>query len=122
MVWLMGIDCRCRVGVPAAERKTRQRVLVDVGLEVDAARAAARDDFREASDYQAVERLVRAHAQAGERALVETLAERLCAAVLADQPLAAAATVRVHKTPAVMPRVREVVVEVRRERKDGRRR
>jgi dihydroneopterin aldolase len=116
LVWLMGVECRCRVGVPAAERRRRQRIWVDVGLEVDAARAAARDDFRRAADYQAVETAVRAEAESGERALVETLAERLAAAVLRSQPLASAATVRVHKRPAAMPRTREVVVEIRRTR------
>ncbi|MDX6769312.1 MAG: dihydroneopterin aldolase [Elusimicrobiota bacterium] len=115
-IWLNGVECRSRVGVPAAERSRRQKVLVDVGLEVDAEAAAAGDDFRRAVDYWAVEKLVRAEAEAGERALVETLACRLARRVLESQPAAAAVTVRVHKTPAVMPKTREVVVEVRRER------
>jgi dihydroneopterin aldolase len=116
-VWLMGVACRCRVGVPAQERRKPQKVLVDVGLEVDAAKPAAADDFRSAVDYWAVEKEVRAVAESGERALVETLAESLAGRVLDTQPLAAAVTVRVHKTPAVMPKTREVVVEIRRERR-----
>ncbi|MDE2491353.1 MAG: dihydroneopterin aldolase [Elusimicrobia bacterium] len=116
IVRLTGVACRVRVGVPAAERRRRQRVLVDAALETDVRRAAARDDFREAVDYQAVERLLRAEAESGERALVETLAERLAAAVLRAQPRVAAATVRVRKTPAAMPGTREVSVEVRRTR------
>lgn len=116
-VWLMGVECRCRVGVPAAERRRAQKITLDVGLELDAAPAAARDDFRLAADYQAVERAVRAEAETGERALIETLAERVAAAVLRSQPpLVRAAVVRVHKRPAVMPRTREVVVEIRRAR------
>lgn len=115
MVWLNGVECKVKVGVPASERSRRQKILVDVGLETDIRPAAARDDFRRAIDYWAVEKLVRAEAEAGERALVETLAERLAAAVLA-RTAADAVTIRVHKTPAVMPRTREVVVEIRRER------
>ena len=115
-VWLMGVECRCRVGVPAAERARRQKILLDVGLEVDATRASARDDFRQAVDYWAVEKTARAEAEGGERALVETLAERVAAAVLKSQPLAYAVTVRAHKTPAVMPKTREVFVEIRRGR------
>jgi dihydroneopterin aldolase len=115
-IWLNGVACSCRVGVPAAERRRPQKVLVDVGLEMDASPAAKADDFRKAADYWAVEKLVRAEAEAGERALVETLAERLCSRILAAQPLVDAVTVRVHKTPAVMPKTREVVVEMRRER------
>ena len=77
------------------------------------------DDFRLAVDYWAVEKLLRAEAEAGERALIETLAERLAAAVLRTQPLVAAATIRVRKMPAVMPKTREVVVEIRRTREAG---
>ena len=115
-VWLLDVACRCRVGVPAAERARRQRILLDLGLEVDAARAAARDDFREAADYQAVERAARAEAESGSRALLETLAEGVAAAVLRAQPRVAAVTVRARKSPAVMPRTREVLVEIRRGR------
>ena len=115
MVWLHGVECKVKVGVPAAERSRRQRILVDVGLETDIRPAAARDDFRLAQDYWAVEKLVRAEAEAGERALIETLAEKLAAAVLAKTKVPAV-VVRVRKSPAVMPKTREVVVEIRRTR------
>lgn len=115
-VWLIGVECRCHVGVPAAERARRQKILIDVGLEVDAKAAAERDDFGKAADYSAVEKAVRAAVEAGERALIETLAEFAAAAALKAAPAATAVTVRVHKTPAVMPRTRDVHVEIRRER------
>ncbi len=114
MIWLNGIECRVKVGVPASERSRRQKVLIDIGLEVDLRPAAARDDFRLAADYEAVEKLVRAEAETGERALVETLAERVAAAVLRAKTPASAVIIRVHKIPAVMPQTREVVVEIRR--------
>jgi dihydroneopterin aldolase len=115
-IQLLGIECRCRVGVPAAERRARQKILLDVLMEVDAARPAKTDDFRLAVDYWAVEKDVRKTAEAGERALIETLAEQVARRVLDTQPLAAAVTVRVHKTPKVMPKTREVVLELRRQR------
>lgn len=115
-IWLMGVECRCRIGVPPAERARRQVIHLDLGLEVDAAQAAARDDFRRAVDYGSVEKTARAEAERGERCLVETLAERVAYAVLKSQPLASAVTVRAHKTPAAMPKTREVVVEIRRTR------
>ena len=115
-VWLMGVECRCRVGVPAAERRRPQKILLDLGLEVDAAKAAARDDFRESADYWAVEKAARESAESGERALIETLAEAVAAAALKAAPAAAAVTVRAHKKPAVMPKTRDVFVEIRRER------
>lgn len=116
MIWLNGVECRSKIGVPAAERARRQKLLVDAGLEVDARPAAARDDFRLTVDYWAVEKLIRVEAESKECALIETLAERLAAAVLRTQPFAAAATIRVRKTPAVMPKTREVAVEIRRTR------
>lgn len=116
LIWLNGVECRCRVGVPAAERRKPQKVLVDVGLELDLEPAARGDDMRLSVDYWAVEKLVRATAEAGERALVETLASRLARELLRTQALACAVTVRVRKKPAVMPRTREVAVELRRER------
>jgi dihydroneopterin aldolase len=115
-IWLLDVACRCRVGVPAAERGRRQKILLDLALEVDAARAAAHDDFREAADYQAVEKAARAEAEAGARALLETLAERVAAAVLRAQPLVSAVTVRARKFPAAMPKTGAVAVEIRRGR------
>jgi dihydroneopterin aldolase len=119
MIWLHGVECRSKIGVPAPERARRQTLLVDAGLEVDARPAAARDDFRLAVDYWAVEKLIRAEAEAGERALIETLAEKIAAAVLRAQASVSAVTIRIHKTPAVMPKTREVVVEIRRARAGG---
>jgi dihydroneopterin aldolase len=113
---IMGIECRCKVGVPPSERRRRQAILIDAVLEVNAGRAAARDDFRQAIDYQAVEREIRGEAEGREYVLIETVAERAAAAVLRAQPLASAVSVSVRKTPAAMPRTREVVVEIRRTR------
>lgn len=117
MVWLKGIECGSRLGVPASERRKVQKVFIDVGLEVDTAQAAAQDDFRLAVDYWAVEKAVRSLARAGERRLIETLAEHLAALVLSTQKSVRAVEVAVHKTPSVMPRTREVVVRIRRSRK-----
>ncbi len=116
MIWLHGVECRPKIGVPSAERARRQKLLVDAGLEVDARPAARSDDFRLAVDYEAVEKLIRAESEAGERRLIETLAESLADSILRAQPLVAAATIRVRKTPAVMPKTREVVIEIRRVR------
>ncbi|MEK7388988.1 MAG: dihydroneopterin aldolase [Elusimicrobiota bacterium] len=112
MLWLNGIECRARVGVPARERAHRQKILVDVGMEIDARKAAERDDIRLSVDYSTVERTVRSEAETGERVLIETLAERLAAAVLRGQGGVRAVNVRVRKTPAVMPRTREVCVAI----------
>lgn len=113
-ITLLGVECRVKLGVPAAERARRQKVLIDVVIEADCAAAAAQDDFRKAVDYWAVERLVRETAERGERRLAEKLAEDVAAAVLTK---AGAVTVRVRKKPFVMPKTAEVVVEVSRRRR-----
>ena len=116
-IWLYGIDCRVRVGVPAAERRRPQKILLDVGLELDLSACAAKDDFRLTVDYGGVEKAVREAAETGERRLVETLAEQVAALVLRREKRVKSARVIVHKKPAVMPKTREVVVEIRRQAK-----
>lgn len=115
-VWLRGVECRAKIGVPAEERRRRQWIELDVCLEVDAARPARQDDFRLAADYWAVEKAVRAAVEAGERRLLETLAEQAAAAALRAAPPARAVTVVARKKPAVMPRTRVVEVRIRRQR------
>jgi dihydroneopterin aldolase len=108
----MGISCRCHVGVPTSERRRPQKISVDVGLEIPRGLAPRQDDFRLAVDYQAVEESVRREAETGQRALVETLAEKISQRILTEQPLVAAVTVRVIKKPKVMPKTQAVIVEI----------
>lgn len=118
LIWLHGIECRSRLGVPAAERRRAQRILIDVGMELDLSWAGGRDDFKLTADYWGVEKAVRKAAETGERSLVEALAEQVAALVLKRERHVTAVTVRVHKRPALMPKTREVVVEIRRTRRD----
>lgn len=115
-VRLLGVQCRAKVGVPASERRRRQWIELDVILEVSTSEAARADDFRLAADYWAVEKAVRAAVEAGERALLETLAEQAAAAALKAAPSAEAVRVHARKKPAVMPRTRVVEVSIRRSR------
>ncbi|MDE2040588.1 MAG: dihydroneopterin aldolase [Elusimicrobia bacterium] len=116
-VWLRGLACRARLGVPAGERRRRQGVELDVCLELDLAPAGRSDDLGKAADYWAVERAVRRAVESGERRLLETLAEQAAAAALRAAPLARAARVLARKKPSVMPRVRCVEVSIRRSRR-----
>lgn len=115
-VWLYGIECKVRVGVPDAERRKPQKILIDVGMEFDTSAAAASDDFQKTVDYWTVEKEVREAAETGERRLAETLAEQVAKVVLAREKRILAVNVLVHKKPAVMPKTRDVVVELRRSR------
>lgn len=115
-VWLKGIKCRCRIGVPEGERLRPQEILIDVGLEFSTAAAGTRDDFHLTVDYWAIEKAVRKTAEIGERRLVEALAEQIAALALAFDKRIRAVSVAVHKKPAAMPRTREVIVEIERRR------
>ncbi|OGR83241.1 MAG: hypothetical protein A3J74_03300 [Elusimicrobia bacterium RIFCSPHIGHO2_02_FULL_57_9] len=115
-IWLHGIECRVRVGVAAQERKRPQKILIDVGMEMDLAPCARWDDVRLSVDYKAVEGAVRRAAESGERKLAETLAEQIASLVLGLDQRIFAAEVAVHKKPALMPKTREIVVSVCRKR------
>lgn len=113
---LTGVLCRCRVGVPAWERKTRQRILVDLEAETPLRAAGRSDDLARSIDYHALEKKLRATAESGERRLLETLAEDLAAAALSFDRRVARVRIAVHKTPKVMPKTARVTVRVERAR------
>lgn len=115
---LEAITCRCRIGVPAAERRRRQTIHVDAELELNLTRAGMSDDLRFSPDYQGLERLLRTCAETKERRLLEHLAEDLAHAALAFSKKIRAVTLRVRKKPAVMPKTGAVIVLIRRSRKD----
>lgn len=117
-ITLCGLRVRGRHGVYAAERAQGQDFVVDAALELDLAPAAASDAVADTVHYgELAERLVAIVAGEPVR-LIETLADRLAAACLAD-PRVAAATVTVHKPQAPIPHeFADVCVTVTRVRGD----
>ena len=79
---LHDLEVRCRIGVYAWERRTRQTIRVDLELPIDAARAAASDDVRDAVDYAALVDRIRKVAAGRVFNLLETLAETIAGAAL----------------------------------------
>ncbi len=111
-----GLRVRGRHGVLDAERRDGQEFLIDAVLAVDTRPAAASDDLSLTVDYAGLsERL--AAIVAGEPVnLIETLAERLAQACLAD-PAVRQAEITVHKPNAPMGRpFGDVSVTISRER------
>jgi 7,8-dihydroneopterin aldolase/epimerase/oxygenase len=107
------------IGVYAEEfgRQQRIRVNIDLGVTDDGARgysraAVGRDDLSRVVDYAAVAARVRAVVAAGHVQLVETLAERIAEACLAD-PRVQLARVRVEKLD-ILPDGATAGVEVER--------
>jgi 7,8-dihydroneopterin aldolase/epimerase/oxygenase len=102
VVFVRGLELRALLGVHPHEKAAPQRVVVGVELSVrdEAAPAGVgEDDLRRTVDYATVVRAARAIVAEGHTLLVETLAERLALAVLAD-PRVARARVTVEKPDA----------------------
>lgn len=116
-VLVKGVDCRVRVGVPEDEREKPQWIGLDLELRADYSQAAKKDDFRLAVDTESVANLARETAESQPWALVEAVAERVAAVVLGQERRAESVTVRARKSPFVMPKTREVAVEITRRRK-----
>ncbi|MCP2266462.1 2-amino-4-hydroxy-6-hydroxymethyldihydropteridine diphosphokinase [Promicromonospora thailandica] len=115
-VRLTGVNARGYHGVLPSERRTGQDFQADVVLYLDTRPAAAGDDLARTVSYADVARDVH-DVLAGEAAdLVETVAERIAAAVLA-RPQIEAVDVRVHKPQAPIPvPFTDVEVAIRRDR------
>lgn len=79
LVFLEGLTVQAIVGVLPHERRTPQRLEIDVELACDASAAARRDDLALAIDYGAVAREVALYVVARKARLLETLAEGLAA-------------------------------------------
>lgn len=113
---LTGISATGYHGVFAHERREGQTFVADVVVHVDTRRAAAGDDLAHTVDYGEVAELVAAVLSGEPADLIETVAERIAATVLA-RPHVQAVDVAVHKpqAPITVP-FGDVVVSIRRDR------
>ena len=113
---LTGIGATGHHGVHQFERDEGQPFLADVVLHLDTRRAAAGDDLTRTIDYGVVARRVHAVLAGEPVALIETVAERIAATVLAD-PGVHTVDVTVHKpqAPVEVP-FEDVSVSIRRDR------
>lgn len=72
----------CRIGVFEWEQEQSQPIWIDLEVAIDAARAAAKDDVRDAVDYGRLVTLVKQHAEHHRFRLLETLAEGIAKLIL----------------------------------------
>ncbi|MBU4215312.1 MAG: 2-amino-4-hydroxy-6-hydroxymethyldihydropteridine diphosphokinase [Actinobacteria bacterium] len=113
---LRGLAAQGRHGVHEHERRDGQRFVADVVVHLDTRRAAAGDDLVHTVDYGVLARQVVALLGGEPADLLETLAERIAATVLAN-PQVEAVDVAVHKPQAPLPlEFDDVVVTIRRDR------
>lgn len=110
---LEGLEVEAVVGVYPHEHLAPQRLVLDVSVETDTREAGLSDALGHTVDYDQIARICRA--VAGERLhLIEALAERVAAKVLAlDASRVQRVWVRVAK-PQAVPGARTVAVEIER--------
>lgn len=113
---LRGAEFFARHGVRAAEREVGNRFVVDVALETDTRAAAAQDDLAKTISYADVYRVVRDLVQNESHQLLETLAERLAAELLARFPTAGVQVRVLKRSPPLDGIVDSAGVEIHRSR------
>jgi dihydroneopterin aldolase len=74
----------CIIGIHAAERGSRQQLLISVELATDFTRAAASDKLADTLDYTAIAARIEHCAGSGRFKLIETLAEQLADELLTE--------------------------------------
>ena len=100
-----------RIGVTAEERAEPQTVSATIEMDIDTRAAARDDDLARTIDYAVVADAARRIAAAGERCLLETLAEEIAAHILRETP---ARAVAVELRKYILPETRHVAVRIRR--------
>ncbi len=116
-VFVRGLQLQARLGVHAHEKAAPQRILVHVELAVEDESAAigiGPDDLARVVDYERVVDAARSAVARGHVMLVETLAETVAAAALAD-PRVKLARVSIEK-PDAFPDIASVGVTIERTR------
>ena len=105
----------CIIGIYPHERAATQTVLLDIELDYDFAAPAASDTIADAVDYDGVAASVTRLLQASGFQLIETMAEKAAALLLAEVPVATAVRLEVRK-PAAVPAAACSFVRVERTR------
>ena len=114
-IYIRDLALRCIIGVYPEERREKQDVIINIVLECDHSAAAKSDQLKDAVDYKGIKKAVIRLVEDSTFNLIETLADRIAQACLAD-PRVATATVTVDK-PGALRFARSVAVEIRRNRK-----
>lgn len=111
-VFVRDLEIIALLGVHEHEKRKAQRIIVNIDLAVREDLANLADDIKNVVSYETVVKRVEAIVAQGHVHLVETLAERIAEACLADERVSAA-RVRIEK-PDIIPNARSVGVEIER--------
>ena len=83
-IFINGLAVDAVIGVYDWERDIRQRLIIDVDMGWDISVAALNDDLDATLNYAAVSQRITDYVSASSFGLVETLAERLAAVIMAE--------------------------------------
>ena len=83
-VFIEALEVEALIGIYDWERRIRQPLLFDIEMQFDNRVPAASDDIADTLDYKAVSKRVSDYVSQSEFGLVETLAERVAAIILAE--------------------------------------
>jgi dihydroneopterin aldolase len=116
LIFVRGLEIECIIGFIEWERRIKQRVVIDLEMPVDCARAAGSDDVVDTLDYNEVAVRVTAFVGASQFMLVETLAQRIAMLILTEFGLEWV-RLSVNK-PGAIRGSRDVGVSIERRRED----
>lgn len=83
-IFLEALEIPCIIGIFDWERRTRQKILIDLEIPVDAAKAARRDRIEDAVDYKKIAKRTIAFVSESRFYLIETLADKLAALLMKE--------------------------------------
>jgi len=115
-IFLRGLEIECIIGFIEWERRIKQRVVIDLELPVDCARAAVNDDVADTVDYKRVAKRVIGFVEGSQFLLVETMAHRMALLILEEFGLEWI-RIAVNK-PGAIRGSRDVGVSIERHRSD----
>ena len=114
-IFIHDLEVKCLIGIFDWERKTRQKVSIDLEIAQDVQKVAVRDQIENAIDYKTICKETIVFVEESSFHLIETLAERLAALLINNFHLEEI-TVRVSK-PGALRYSKNVGVEITRKRK-----
>ncbi|MCP5162436.1 MAG: dihydroneopterin aldolase [Hahellaceae bacterium] len=109
-VFIEGLEVETLIGVYDWERTIRQRVIFDLEMDYDCRVAAEGDALDKALDYSAVAEMVRSITDVASYQLLETLAEEVASALLANFAISRI-QLRLSK-PGAVPAARNVGIKI----------
>ena len=109
------LEIDCIVGILPFERKTPQKIFLDVSMDLDFLVPASSEDVSDTVDYTAVAQELTQLVKERRYQLIETMAVECADLVLERHTGVSRAAIAVHK-PAAVPQARDTVVRFERRR------